>query len=67
MSGEQRIDLYCLCWNDARMLPFFFRHYDPLVERYVIYDNGSTDESLALLKENRKVSLRHFEIGRAHV
>jgi hypothetical protein len=44
------------------MLPFFFRHYDPLVERYVIYDNGSTDGSLALLKENRKVSLRHFEV-----
>ena len=26
--------LYCLCWNEAPMLPHFFRHYDPLVDRY---------------------------------
>ena len=28
------------------MLAFFFRHYDPWVDRYVIYDDGSTDGSL---------------------
>jgi len=31
-----RIDLYTRCWNDAHMLGFFFRHYDTLVQRYVI-------------------------------
>ena len=45
------------------MLPFFFRHYDPLVEHYFIYDNGSTDGSLALLEAHDKVSLRHFEVS----
>ena len=31
------------------MLGFFFRHYDPWVDRYVIYDDRSTDGSLAIL------------------
>ena len=34
-----RVHLYSICWNDARILPYFFRHYDSLVDRYVIYDD----------------------------
>lgn len=63
MSQKQRLHLYCLCWNEARMLPFFFRHYDALVEHYFIYDNGSTDGSLALLEAHDRVSVRHFEVS----
>jgi hypothetical protein len=54
--------LYALCWNEEQMLPFFFRHYDPLVERYYIFDNGSTDGSLELLRANPKVVLGEFEV-----
>lgn len=43
------------------MLPFFFRHYDPLVTRYFIHDDGSTDGSLALLLGHPKVTLRRLE------
>jgi len=43
------------------MLGFFFRHYDPFVDRYVIYDNGSTDTSLEILKAHPKVELRRFK------
>ena len=53
-----RIDLYALCWNDADMLGFFFRHYDRFVQRYVIYDDGSTDRSLELLHSHPKVEVR---------
>jgi len=53
-----RVDLYALCWNDADMLGFFFRHYDPFVQRYVIYDDGSTDRSLEILHANPKVEVR---------
>lgn len=53
-----RIDLYTRCWNDAHMLGFFFRHYDPVVQRYVVFDDGSTDRSLDLLRSNPKVELR---------
>lgn len=53
--------LYTLCWNEADMLEFFFRHYDPWVDRYVIYDDGSDDGSLEILKAHQKVELRHFK------
>ena len=62
MSGNQRIDLYFLCWNDARVLPFFFRHYDAFVDRYFAYDNGSTDATLDILRHHPKVTLRHFDV-----
>ena len=55
MTGARmRIDLYTLCWNDADMLGFFFRHYDRFVQRYIVYDDGSTDQSLEILHANRR-------------
>lgn len=54
------IHLYCLCWNEERMLPFFFRHYDPLVARYFVFDNGSTDRSLDMLAAHPKVTVDSF-------
>jgi hypothetical protein len=55
-----RVHLYALCWNDAFMLPYFFRHYDRFVDRYVIYDDGSTDQSLAILRDHPRVESRRF-------
>ena len=40
------------------MLGFFFRHYDEIVRRYVVYDDGSTDNSLEILRSHKKVDLR---------
>jgi hypothetical protein len=57
------IHLHALCWNEEWMLPYFFRHYDPIVDRYFISDNGSTDRSRELLAANRKVVLREFQFG----
>jgi hypothetical protein len=56
------VHLHALCWNEERMLPYFFRHYDPLVDRYFISDNGSTDRSLDLLAANRKVVRGEFHV-----
>jgi glycosyltransferase involved in cell wall biosynthesis len=58
--AKPRVHLYTLCWDEADMLGFFFRHYDPWVDRYVIYDDGSTDGSLAILAAHPKVELRSF-------
>src|SRR5690348_14183784 len=52
------IDLYTLCWNDADMLGFFFRHYDRFVQRYVVFDDGSTDRSLEILRAHPRVEVR---------
>jgi Glycosyl transferase family 2 len=61
-ADRLRVHLFCLCWNDARMLPFFFRHYDRFVDRYFVYDNGSTDQSIPILKKHRRVELSHFDV-----
>jgi Glycosyl transferase family 2 len=61
-SEDIKIHLYALCWNEERMLPYFFRYYDPLISKYFIYDNGSTDRSIEMLKANDRVSLGHFEV-----
>jgi hypothetical protein len=55
------VHLYTLCWNEADMLPFFFRHYDPWVDHYFIYDDGSDDGSLEILRAHPKVTVRRFE------
>src|SRR5215469_11730239 len=52
------IHLYARCWNEEAMLPFFFLHYDKLVQRYIIYDDSSTDNSQEILRLNPKVELR---------
>lgn len=63
MSDKQRVHLFTLCWNDARMLPFFFRHYDPVVDHYFIYDNGSSDQSLEILRKHGRVTVQHFDVA----
>jgi len=54
----QKIDLYTICWNEEHMLPYFFRYYDQFVNKYIVFDDGSTDESLKLLAEHPKVEIR---------
>lgn len=60
-ANATRIHLYTLSWNEERMLPFFFRHYDPFVERYVFYDDASSDATLEMLKAHPRVEIRKFE------
>jgi len=45
------------------MLPHFFRHYDPFVSRYFIFDNGSADDSLDILEAHGRVMVHHFDVG----
>ena len=55
-----RVHLYTKVWNEEEMLPFFFRHYDPLINRYIIYDDGSTDNTLEQLAAHDCVEVRRF-------
>lgn len=55
-----RVHLYTIGWNEVRVLPFFFRHYDQWVDRYVIYDDSSTDATLEMLHAHPRVEVRPF-------
>jgi hypothetical protein len=54
------VHLYAACWNEIDMLEFFFRHYDPWIDRYVIYDDGSTDGSVTRLAQHPRVEVRRL-------
>jgi hypothetical protein len=58
------IHLYTITWNEMAMLAFFFRHYERWVDRFYIYDDGSTDGTLDYLYAKPNVELRSFP--RAH-
>jgi hypothetical protein len=60
LATRLRIHLYTICWNEAAMLGFFFRHYDPWIARYVVYDDGSTDGTLEALARHPRVEVRRF-------
>lgn len=59
-GGDPIVHLYAVCWNEAHMLPYFFRNYEPWVQRFVIFDNESTDGTQALLAAKPNVELRQF-------
>lgn len=55
---KQIIHLYTICWNEEYMLPYFFKHYDKFVDKYVFFDDGSTDKTIELLSSHPNVEIR---------
>ncbi|MDX1407377.1 MAG: glycosyltransferase family 2 protein [Saprospiraceae bacterium] len=53
------VHLYSLVLNEEKMLPYFFRHYDDLVDQYYLFDNGSTDRTLQLIADHPRASAEH--------
>ncbi len=43
------------------MLPFFFRHYESWVDRFFIFDDGSSDGSDELIARHPRAELQPFE------
>lgn len=62
-GNKEEIHLHALCWNDRRMIPYFFKHYNEIVDRYYIYDNGSTDGSLEALAGDQRVQVMHWHLS----
>jgi hypothetical protein len=49
-----------MSWNEADLVGFFLRHYGPWVDRMVVYDDGSTDGTVELLRAHPRVEVRRF-------
>jgi hypothetical protein len=54
------VHLYSMSWNEADLVGFFLRHYEPWVDRFVVYDDGSTDGTVDLLRAHPRVEVRRF-------
>lgn len=42
--------LYCVCRNEAVLMPYLLRHYVTLADKLIFYDAGSTDGTAEMLK-----------------
>lgn len=51
------IHLYCTLRNEAKILPYFFRHYNQFVDRFFMYDDHSDDGSREIIKAQEKAAL----------
>jgi hypothetical protein len=56
-----KVHVYSLCRDERLMLPYYLRHYEPVAERFFVFDDGSTDGSDALLRSHGKVELGRFQ------
>lgn len=52
-----KIDVYSNMWNEERILPYWLRHYETFADRIFVWDGGSTDKTLEILKSHPKVTL----------
>jgi len=56
-----KIEVFAICYNEERLLPYFLRHYSSFCDEITIYDNQSTDSGPALCKANPKVHLISYD------
>lgn len=57
------VHYYAVCWNEEKMLPFMFQHYDQFVDYYTIYDNYSDDSSEEIILLHGKADIEKFSMN----
>ncbi len=64
MNKKLKMYLYTICWNEEIRLPYFIRHYKQFVDKIIIYDNGSTDKTLDIIRSFPDlIELRTYDTG----
>jgi len=56
-----KIRVYTVAWNEEKILPHFFRHYERFAEKIVVYDNGSDDGTQAIVRAHPLGELRSID------
>jgi FkbM family methyltransferase len=54
---ELSVLVMAVCRNEELIAPFFLRHYETIADKILIYDGGSTDKTLEILKASNKVEI----------
>ena len=56
------INLYTFLYNEEHILPYFLKHYSQFVDKIVVYNNQSTDNSVQILNDWKecKIEIREF-------
>jgi glycosyltransferase involved in cell wall biosynthesis len=55
-----KVWLYCVCRNEAVLMPYVLRHYAPWVDKLIFYDAGSDDGTREMIAGCRKAELRNW-------
>ncbi len=50
-----KISLYTFSWNESKIIDYFFRHYGKIVNKFYFFDNGSTDNTIEILNQYKKI------------
>jgi len=64
MHPAPLIDVYTICWNEQRMLPYFLRHYGQFARRIVVSDDGSTDSTVQIARSHPLTEVRPSGLAR---
>lgn len=56
-----RVTLYTMAHNEQWILPYFCRHYAPICQRMILYDNESTDGTVQIAKQHG-MEVRSFDM-----
>lgn len=57
------ITVYTFLYNEEDILPYFLKHYSQFVDKIVVYNNMSTDNSIEILKnwKDCEIEIREFD------
>lgn len=58
---KYKVDLYCVCWNEIKILPFVIDYWKKFVNHAYVYDNGSNDGTIEYLQQYDWVTVTPFE------
>ena len=60
---EVKVCVYTLCYNEEVILPFFLRHYLEFCDEVVVYNNGSTDNSVKIINSFKNTRVVNYHAG----
>lgn len=55
-----RVHVYTICRNEARMMPYWLRHYSTFAAKLIVYDEQSDDGTRELVKKCPLAELREW-------